>query len=372
MVTGGIDQNIVVWDLLSGEKQRDLLSHTDSITGLSFGPDRIVSTDREGSMRLWRVSSNREILRTKPLTNTLEQLVFNSTGQRLLAKGEGNTLTFWDATEGAVPTSPVVTLDNQWRVFDVTFLDNRTIASAGENGLRIWDVQTGRKVPLQALQGFCFKLASHPDGKHVVCIDGSSPSGGSGLLFWNWRTGKTVEFPQCLEKAGRAIAISPNGNWLAAGGRGRPLSIWDLKLEINRDTRIELGPKSAGYEVKFSPCNRYIAVVSDDKLRLWSTTFSPHSEGRTLADTDTGFCWHIAFSPDGEELAIGDDQGNLRVVQTSSEPNDAPLESTMESIQVSAGSSGLQSRRTIHCYGRFRRNDSILGGRHTETCSHCR
>ena len=328
MATGGIDQKIVVWDLLSGEKQRDLPGHTDSITGLAFGPDRIVSVDREGSMRLWRVSSDREILRTKPLTSTLQQSSFNSTGQRLVAKGEGNTLTFWDATKDAVPSSPVVTLDNQWRVFGVTFLDNKTIGSAGENGLRIWDVQTGRKEPLHALQGFCFKLAAHPDGKRVVCIDGSNPSGGGGLLFWDWRSGKTVKFPQCLEEAGRAIAISPNGNWLAAGSRNQPLSVWDLRHEINRNTRIDLGPKSAGYEVKFSPCDRYIAVLSNNELRLWSTAFSPNSEGRTLARTDTGFCWHIGFSPDGEELALGDDQGNLRIVPTSSEQNDAQLEST--------------------------------------------
>ena len=323
MATGGIDLNIVVWDLLSGEKHLDLRGHTDSITGLSFGPDRIVSADREGSMRLWRVSSDREILRTKPTASSLERPSFNSTGRRLLVKGEGgNMVKVWDATEGAKPSSPVVTFDNQWRVFDIAFLNNNTIASAGENGLRIWEVQTARKEPLHAFQGFCFKLAAHPDGNRVVCIDGSNPSGGGGFLFWDWRTGKTQRSRKCLPQPGRPLAISPNGNWLAAGSRNQPLSVWDLKHEINRNTRIDLGPKSAGYEVKFSPCSRYIAVVSDTKLRLWSTAFSPHSEGRTLARTDTGFSWHVAFSPDGEQLAFGDDQGDLTIAPTSENVDD--------------------------------------------------
>lgn len=53
--SGGLDNNITVWDLRKGEQSMSLTGHTDSITGLSLNPDgtHLLSNAVDNSLRVW-------------------------------------------------------------------------------------------------------------------------------------------------------------------------------------------------------------------------------------------------------------------------------------------------------------------------------
>ncbi|DBA75027.1 TPA: hypothetical protein ACH3X1_010366 [Trebouxia sp. C0004] len=53
--SGGLDNNITVWDLRKGEQAMSLTGHTDSITGLSLNPDgtHLLSNAVDNSLRVW-------------------------------------------------------------------------------------------------------------------------------------------------------------------------------------------------------------------------------------------------------------------------------------------------------------------------------
>jgi len=57
LVTGGVDQNIRLWDVASGKLLHTYSGHTASITGLAFLPDggHIVSASLDRTIRIWRI-----------------------------------------------------------------------------------------------------------------------------------------------------------------------------------------------------------------------------------------------------------------------------------------------------------------------------
>ena len=53
--SGGLDNNITVWDLRKGEQSMSLKGHTDSVTGLALGPEgtHLLSNAADNSLRVW-------------------------------------------------------------------------------------------------------------------------------------------------------------------------------------------------------------------------------------------------------------------------------------------------------------------------------
>jgi WD40 repeat protein len=147
--------------------------------------------------------------------------------------------------------------------------------------------------------------------------------------------------PELILQVGRTegiscVAISPNAQWLASGGYGSPVKIWDV------NTGQELRTLSFGtdqtLELAISPDGELLASGSQDgKVRVWavnngrtvfelngaspqanSQLFAPEnsmtpSEMRKLAERDAHTVWRVAFSPNGRWLASGSADGTAKV-----------------------------------------------------------
>lgn len=330
LASGGIDLRVVIWDVIEGVMHRELLGHTGIISGLSFGPNRVVSADSEGSLKFWHVDSANDTFRTRPMSSDLAKASFSSDGNRLIATSQGNRLNIWDATPGAVPAKPKVTFDTEKRIFDVKFLgDKNLVASQGENGMHLWDVETGRKREFDDHGPMAFRLADHPNGRSIV--SGSTEPFGSehAVQSWDVNSSAVVKRPSpALESTVFSVAISPDGRWIAGGG-GAGVSVWHGDTEFTEDGRIPVGQlELIPYDVEFSPCGRYLAGVSLSDIRIWNTSeLTNQNEGRQLARSDVNFSWHVAFSPDGERLACGDDGGNILLIPTSNDQGVESIES---------------------------------------------
>jgi WD40 repeat protein len=67
------------------------------------------------------------------------------------------------------------------------------------------------------------------------------------------------------------MAISPDGRWLAAGGRDKTLGLWDLTAaEPEKTARVLSGHEDWVNSLAISPNGRWLATGSNDKtVRLW-------------------------------------------------------------------------------------------------------
>jgi WD40 repeat protein len=113
-----------------------------------------------------------------------------------------------------------------------------------------------------------------------------------------------------------AVAFSPDGRTIACCGWDASVCLWNLNPK-GRDEAvlpIYLNHDSPRLALAFSSDGRYLAVAGVGSLAIWSCesgAYKPVMEkvGLTVRS--------VAFSPDGGTLALGGDDGAIRLWETS-------------------------------------------------------
>jgi WD40 repeat protein len=271
LVAPGGSHRTILWDLQNG----GLLGEMGELaTALAFSEDGhyLAAGGPEGVVKLFSTDSLRllETLRSGLPRNPITALAFGrdqrihgaASGPRvpwLLAAADlGTGIVVWDLTARA-PRS--YCRGSTWNVQSLAFHpDGQTLASAGRNGVLLWDAMTGDQ----------------------LLVADSACSGDT-----------------------RALAFDSSGQFLVAGSTSESqfaeVSIW--KLEWERGIRHLRGLTTTIRKVWFSPDSRSVAALSDEwLLAVWDID---SSQLRSMVDVhhgstaDTASC---AFDFIGQQL----------------------------------------------------------------------
>lgn len=152
-----------------------------------------------------------------------------------------------------------------------------------------------------------FSVAYHRDGR--ILATGRH----GGVALTDAGTGRTVASFDGLADIARAVAFSPDGRLLAAGGghaqRGGEVKIWDIA-----DRRLVSEISGHGDTIQalaFSPDGSTLATASYDKdIKLWDVDSG--RELRTLRDHIDAVN-ALAFTPDGRRLVSGSADRSVKI-----------------------------------------------------------
>ena len=157
-----------------------------------------------------------------------------------------------------------------------------------------------------------------PDGRTIAAITGDGRLG-----FWDVRTPAPLGALQTGTRASRptALAFSRDGRWLASGGGGNILRLWDARRRITVET-LERGVADLSFSrdgatlaatLREENFNGGLEILSVPDLELVRTLPAPPGTvGR--------------FSPDGRSLVYGDRQGRVWTFDTKTwKPRGRPL-----------------------------------------------
>ncbi len=288
-------------------------------------------------------------------TVAVRSVAFSEDGKRMYSAGSDGRLLVWDYASGKRTYSELYSKAHVNRVVNLSPDERYLALGTDDNHILVIDLKKREDAPISIdghVGGTIYDLVFTPDSKNFF-----SSGADSRILYHNLATKKTVQVAQSSARA-KTLALSPDGNTLAAGTESGEVMIIDLtdpnytsrnifrknggavhaihfnnagdKLAFGDDKgdlviwdlkeKHRWGPKLTGFtspitDVHFSPDNNLLAATSRDKTaRMWDlnniydlpTVFSDHKD----------WVWTIDFHPNGTEFATGSADGIIRIFQT--------------------------------------------------------
>jgi WD40 repeat protein len=309
LVSGG--PTIRLWDPATGQEVRPLGGHLDDVNALAISPDGrlVTSTSDDNTIRFWDRATGQELRRGIGTTGVSDSVEFTPDGKTAITAGNDHIIRVWDARTGAELRQ---LLGHKGPVLSVSVSPGGTmLASAGgwidENladyAIRLWDLKTGKELR---------RFGDHRGSVHCVCwsptgkMIASSSSDGA-VRLWDARTGKELRrFDNERKHRSSWLAFSPDGSLLASPV-GEGIVVWDT---ANGREHWRPAIKSLGTIAAFSPDGSVLAVGDDDGQVHLLETLS-HLEIATFPHQ--AYLKTLQFSRDGRFLISGGGEGNLLV-----------------------------------------------------------
>jgi WD40 repeat protein len=325
-------------ELLAAQAQSTILAHQpDKALLLAVKALQVRDTYRTRSSLLETLeySSNISKVLKGHTTNSgvpstgVSSLVFEANNQELLSAGAGDgSVIQWDTKTGSQHSLDLPPFRHHYGIFSIALShDGRFLASAGFQGVWIWDARTGRQLAEMELATSPYNLDFNvnplwqyssrlvgfsPDSNILVtarCVIQPCEAGKGQITFWNVASWKPIRTLDMLNPI-TSFAFSRDGKKFAAsscatyapqslGCSQGLIQIWDTAT----GTLVQhiVGHHSQVLCIDFSPDgNRIVSGGEDASIILWDI-----SKGEALGKPFVGHSeavTRVAFDLDGKRL----------------------------------------------------------------------
>ncbi|HPO35853.1 MAG TPA: caspase family protein [Syntrophales bacterium] len=182
LASGSADKTVKIWDLMKGTEIRTFSDNKSGINCLIFSPDgRQVASGGYKTITLREVAGSGEKVLSGH-SDWINSLAFSPDGKLIASGSLDGTVKLWDTQTG----EEIKTLrGHENQVWAVSFSpDGRRLASTGDDGVRLWQVESGQEIA---------RLISFKGGEWIVVTpEGYYNASPGGDHYLNVRVGERV------------------------------------------------------------------------------------------------------------------------------------------------------------------------------------
>jgi len=199
---------------------------------LSLDGRRLAVTDTNGRTHMWDVDGQKSLgtVGTQVLTAS-----FSADGGRLVTGGSNAIARVWDVESGKPVTPPLEGHHDLITSASFSHDGRHVVTTSRDHDARVWDARTGRHVwtfsgSYAQLNGAAFSY----DDRWVVT------AGPAAAGIWDMETGRRLIAVNGRDHPLTAVALSPRGWQIAAGGLGGSVRTYDCRLCGKIDDLVSL------------------------------------------------------------------------------------------------------------------------------------
>ncbi|OWK47068.1 WD40 repeat domain-containing serine/threonine-protein kinase [Fimbriiglobus ruber] len=328
IVTGADDGSVRLWDAATNRLIRSAVNELSLVRAVAFSPDgrtyavagNTGKPYRPGEVRIRDAETATLICPPIPHPGVLYAVAYSPDGRALVtgchSLPEGGRAQVWEVATGKPVGPPMI---HSARVSAVAFSpDGKLVLTASHDcTAQLWDRQTGKRVGGPMIHPYPVSAAAFtPDGKAVVTGGGDVRKHGSELdaiRVWDILTGKPLVGPFTHVSMIWSLAIRPDGQALVASDAAGRVRFWSMG---RWRPVVEQSLSDPQYAIAYSPDGKWLAAGggSHDKPRgrsqvLEAATGRP--VGRPVEHTECVEA--IAFAPDGRTYTTLTRGGTVRV-----------------------------------------------------------
>ena len=223
---------------VSGEPISELREHTTDIWTVAFSPDgrRALSGGIDGQLVYWNVETGSALRHLSGHQFAVNSVTFSSDGQQALSAAGDEPVILWDLQTGEA----IYHLHGHTDIVeDVHFLsdDQMAISSSWDASLILWDLESGEQVKrltglgsdigghfLSADLPLIYGIALLPDGRSLL-----SASSDQTLLLWDLETGQPIRRFVGHDDYVIDVEVSKNGRFALSSSTDGTLIWWDVE-----------------------------------------------------------------------------------------------------------------------------------------------
>ena len=258
----------IIRNRVTGTILQALIGHKGAIKSMQFntGGGLIVTTADDHTVRVWEVSSGKEINCLYKQQEYFDNALFipENTSVVVSSKSKDKTTNFviciWDYNNNKLVSSSDCHLGEISSI--QVSMDGKYLISASIDGsIKIWDALNGKlKKTLKNENLIGLKFAMFDKANKTIISIGDD----STLKVWDIATEKIIKR---IENISTIYSISPDGKYFSCRLDNNTIAIYDIESEMPLQTIKN--PKFRYCHMSFSPHGDYIAIIDYYSIFIW-------------------------------------------------------------------------------------------------------